>query len=596
ETFIHPEDRSVVETIKAAIANDEGYNVDYRIFTKNGVLKWINNHAKVVCNEANEPVRLDGVLKDITERKKAEYLFQAKQQQLEDVFDSMEEVVWSRRISDRSFIFVSPSVYKVFGVTQEAFLEDPDLWKKMSHPDDQAVIGRIRAQSRTVGSFDEEYRIIATDGTVKWVNHRGQLSFDEMGNPIVLSGLFKDISSKKKAEIAVKEGREKYRNLFHYSVVGKIKLDFKTRQVLESNPAIEKLLGYTSEEFLELSMEDLSPGNYQEVDHNTREQLKEFGRSIGVQKHYMHRDGTPIPVLVSAFMMEEDGKKVVWSNVQDYRRVYEQNKALEESESRLEMALNVTMAGTWDTNLLGETADYDERWANILGLDPETVKSTGYELWLSLLHPEDSERVRAAAGAHVAGETSTYEAEYRLKHQDGHYIWVKERGKVVEWTTEGRPSRMVGTLLDISSEKQAMSKLEQSEADLRETQRTTKIGSWLYNSLTNRYELSAIACEIYGLPENTALDYEELVRYFHPDDQQAFKDANFDIAVGFEHRVVIKDELRWVFVKSEPYNKDGSIYTHKGIIQDITDRKQVEESLREQELRFRTFIENASDL
>lgn len=596
ERQIHPADKEVIQKIYQAVNGGGSYNVDYRIITPDQTIKWVNNHAKVVKDEAGNPIRLDGVLKDITDRKNAEQLVKNQQLQMENLFESMEEVVWSRRVADRQFTFVSPSVTKIFGISQEAFMVDPDQWKKMAHPEDQEVVERIRALARSQGAFDEEYRIVLKDGTIKWVSHTGRLVYDEQGLPDSLNGLFKDITSKKEAEQALRRSEEKFRNLFEFSVVGKIKLDFQTGNILEANPAILQLLGYSEDELLQRSIYDISPPQYQEVDENTRERLLNEGQSIGIQKHYRRQDGTLIPVLVSAFMIEEEGRQIVWSNVQDYQDVYQKNKELAESEERLKLALDGSLAATWDTDLINEVAHYDHRWANMLGYDIEKVSAVPFSFWTSIIHPEEKDRVIAAANNHVLGKSNSYETEYRLRHKAGYYIWVKERGKVVSWTPDGQPARMVGMLFDDTNTKKFIEQLEQKEADLRETQRTARIGSWLYNTQTGKYELSQIACEIFELPIGAALEYEALLALFHPEDIQYFINGDFDQETGFEHRITIQEKTKWIFVKSKPLDQKRGPYSHKGIVQDITDQKNAEESLRDQELRFRTFIENASDL
>lgn len=125
-----------------------------------------------------------------------------------------------------------------------------------------------------------------------------------------------------------------------------------------------------------------------------------------------------------------------------------------ESRKRLELALTGADLGVWDWNIQTGDVIFDERWAAMLGyrldeIDPH-VKS-----WEKLVHPDDMPFVMEVLTAHLDGKSPAYRCEHRLKHKDGHYIWVLDSGKVFERTGDGKPIRAVGIHLDITAGKQA---------------------------------------------------------------------------------------------------------------------------------------------
>ena len=135
---------------------------------------------------------------------------------------------------------------------------------------------------------------------------------------------------------------------------------------------------------------------------------------------------------------------------------------------RLRLALRGGDLALWDLDVPRDQATVNERWSTMLGFDPGDAGGGG-ERWPQLLHPDDREHVQALQQAHLDGHSESFEATYRLRHHDGHWIWVLDRGRVVERDADGRPLRMVGTHMDITARVQAEETLRRSEQSLAVT-------------------------------------------------------------------------------------------------------------------------------
>ncbi len=135
---------------------------------------------------------------------------------------------------------------------------------------------------------------------------------------------------------------------------------------------------------------------------------------------------------------------------------------------RLRLALQGGDLALWDLDVPSDHATVNERWSTMLGYGPDELDGGG-DAWHRLLHPEDRERVLALQQAHMDGHSEGFEASYRLRHREGHWIWVLDRGRVVERDARGRPLRMVGTHMDITSRVQAEETLRRSEQSLAVT-------------------------------------------------------------------------------------------------------------------------------
>src|SRR5690606_1699975 len=112
------------------------------------------------------------------------------------------------------------------------------------------------------------------------------------------------------------------------------------------------------------------------------------------------------------------------------------------------------------------------------GFTAEDVLDSSLESALAMVHPEDVERVREALRTHLDGRTDAYTCEHRLRHCNGSWRWVRDSGRIVAWSADGRPLRMIGTHTAIDEQKQLEERLRGQQALLEEIQRLAGITSW----------------------------------------------------------------------------------------------------------------------
>jgi len=123
---------------------------------------------------------------------------------------------------------------------------------------------------------------------------------------------------------------------------------------------------------------------------------------------------------------------------------------LQEQKNRLANVLEGTGVGTWEWNVQNGEAIYNDKWAEILGHTLAELEPVSQETWLQFVHPEDVELTNRKIRDYFSGRTEFYECEYRMRHKNGHWVWILDRGKVMRWMPDGRPEVMFGTHSDIS--------------------------------------------------------------------------------------------------------------------------------------------------
>lgn len=126
---------------------------------------------------------------------------------------------------------------------------------------------------------------------------------------------------------------------------------------------------------------------------------------------------------------------------------------LENSRRRMENIIEATDIGTWELNMQTGERHYNERWASMLGYTLEELSPINENTWKNLVHPEDLQEELDKDVKLYSKEIECYDDEYRMKHKDGHWVWIQDRGKVISWTEDGNPLLLSGTHTDITAKR-----------------------------------------------------------------------------------------------------------------------------------------------
>ncbi|MFP4499656.1 MAG: PAS domain S-box protein [Candidatus Hydrogenedentota bacterium] len=265
----------------------------------------------------------------------------------------------------------------------------------------------------------------------------------------------------------------------------------------------------------------------------------------------------------------------------------------EQSEQRLSLVIEGSGLGTWEWNVQTNETVFNEQWAAMLGYRLDELTPTSVETWSALTHPDDLKEAEALLAPCLAGETVTYTCELRMKHKDGHWIWILDRGRVMTRDDAGRPQLMFGTHTDITHLKRREERISflstipekindsliVTDADFAITyinQATEQLFGYTLDEVRGRTPDFLNAGPMAGQLQRELYETVSSGQTYTGESENIRKDGTTFVC---EYRVMpFKDE-------------QGRLVAYVGVQRDITQRKQAEEALRESEKRYRHVLD-----
>jgi two-component system cell cycle sensor histidine kinase/response regulator CckA len=270
--------------------------------------------------------------------------------------------------------------------------------------------------------------------------------------------------------------RARYFDLYDLAPVGYCTLS-EEGLILEANLSAAALLGVDRGALVTQPISRFVLPEDQDIYYLHRMKLFKTGEPQVCELRLLRRDGTPIWAHLEATAAQDAGGapvcRVVLSDVTERRQAEE---ALRESKEQLACAIEGSGVGLWDWDIEANEVVRNERWANMLGYALAELSPASLDSWARLCHPDDLLGSDELVMRHLAGESPIYECEARMRHKDGHWVWVLDRGKVTERDGEGRPIRMTGTHLDITDRKHAEEERLALERRLQQSQKLESLG------------------------------------------------------------------------------------------------------------------------
>ena len=321
---VHPEDRVEAERVldQARVEGGPG-TAEYRMVAKDGRVVWIRENSVLIRDEAGNPEFWQGVMLDITRRKEAEEALREAEAKYRTLVEAIPAITYIDVASDTAnspTIYISPQVEPILGYSPEEWMADPELWMSSLHPDDrERVLETDRASFGNESRVSLEYRLIARDGRVVWIQDESAIVADEDGVPRFEQGVMLDITARKEAERAVAEAEAKYRALVERIPAIVYMGEFgEEGDWLYISPQIERVLGYTPEEWLTHPHPMGSFTHPEDIAGFRREEERAYGRGDAFHAEYRIRskDGRWVWILDEAApVLDESGRALFMQGV-----------------------------------------------------------------------------------------------------------------------------------------------------------------------------------------------------------------------------------------------------------------------------------------
>jgi len=309
-----------------------------------------------------------------------------------------------------------------------------------------------------------------------------------------------------------------------------------------------------------------------------------------------------LPTIYIADMIRKDGKvltiaikgnDVIWNgkparlaalqNITEQKRIEDE---LRRSEEKLDLALKGGELGLWDWMIQTGEIEVNDRYAQMLGYQRQELAPTTFDSNQKRFHPDDLKRSNELLELYLSGKIDHFECETRIRHKDGRWVWILDKGSISARDENGRPIRMSGTHLDITERKMAEDALKLSETKYRSlvdnvAEAIVVIQDGMFQMVNPR------AIEILEYPEEDLVG-RPFLDFIYPDDHELVSDhyrrrsSGEVIPTRYDFRLQVKNGgIKWVALSAIAISWEGRPAT-LNMVTDITERKRSEDVLRQQ--------------
>ncbi|WP_304067528.1 PAS domain-containing sensor histidine kinase [Pedobacter glucosidilyticus] len=496
--------------------------------------------------------------------------------------------LWFWDLENQEHEWVSLKFWTILGYNPEELPSTASSWQNMIHHEDlETVLQHLQEIShKAETNFNLIVRYYHKNGSVKWLKMIGLIIKSDTGKAIRLIAAHVDIT-----DLKVKEDLLVRCNVA--ASVGFWEINLSTMQPIWSH--VTKIIHEVSDDYIpdiHSALDFYAVGN-KELIENAVTKLLKTGTPYDLELQIITAKGNL--KWVRAIGLSEFVNGIctrVYGTFQDINQSKVLEIALISEREKLENVILGTNAGTWEWNIqTGETI-FNERWAEIVGYTLDELQPISIETWVNLSHPEDLKKSNEKINDCCNKITEYYHIECRMRHKNGHWVWILDRGKITSWTADGKPLMMFGTHTDITEQKLAFERNQQfvkqapSAIAMFDTNLHYLAAS---NKWIDDYKLNGL--DIIGK------SHYEIFPEIGEDWKKIHQNCLQGVSQKCEEDKFLREDgtVQWIEWEIKPWFLDSK--TQGGIIMytdDITERKVTQEKLKISEQAFRGNFENAA--
>lgn len=597
----HPEDLNLTEELglKLIAGEQSKGSIEKRYIHKNGSIIWAVVSVFLQRDKDGKPDYFITIIDDITRKKEMEEALRESEFFFRETQKS--GFIGSYRFDVENGLWYSSDVLdEIFGIGKN-YSRNIEGWVDIIHPEDQEIMMHY-LMDEVIGkgfSFNREYRIIRkTDKAVRWLLGLGNLVFDSAGKVKDMLGTIQDITERKEAELE----QIRLMNIIDRSLNEVYIFDAESLQFEYVNQGALLNLGYSIDEIKLLTAVDINPECSKELFGKLIEPLisgKE--KQLIFETIHSRKNGTEYPVEVHLQLDRSGVKSSFIAIINDITQRKKSDYDLKESEKKFRTLVESSADGISLLDLKGNILFSNRRNAQMIGVDSEN-EMIGRSIF-SLVGKKYHEMFEKLNDQFLeTGYLRNVETE--IVRNDGSTFWAELNLSLMR-DENNNPSYIMDSIRDISERKQAEEKLRESEIELKRAQMVSHVGNWVWNIQRNSLEWSDEMYRIFGIDKTTftgKLD-EVIQKCIHPDDQEKVIKSNLAVIndskpVPLEYRIIWPDQsvhIIWAEAGYLEFDDNNKPYQLRGIVQDITERKQAMEAIVQERQLLRTLIDNIPD-
>jgi PAS domain S-box-containing protein len=573
--------------------------LEVEFYHKNGSTLLIEQVIRALRDDAGVLVGMIGVSRDISARKRAEEALAQSEAQLRFLADNMADMLWTMDLNFRT-TFVSPSVTRVLGFTQEerkrqslAEMVTPDSARRTLAVLQQQLQLEASGTADPNRSLTMEVEYYHKDGSITWFENVMTAVRDSEGRLAGLLGVSRDMSERRHAAEALREGERKYRELFEQSVDA-INLVSVDGRVIDANPAWFRLFGYAADDISSYNARDAyaDPAGRAHF-------LEEIAESDRVEDEvqFKRKDGSVFDCHRTVIARRGgDGSVVGYQTV--FHDITEQKKAeraLRESEEKYRLLFDQSIAPISLIAPDGRMIEANDAWFHLFGYSREDMGA--FRVWD--IYP--TRELRDQSVRRLVDSGRLLDDEARVKTKDGRFIDVL-RSMIVQHNPDGGVLGYQTIWRDITAQKQAEQALKDSEEKYRQLFDQSVAPISLAAPDGHLIEANDAWFRLFGYTRDDMPRFTTYELYDDPGDRdrtirQAREEGQLidDAARHKRKDGSIIEVLRSVSVRRD---QDGNIFGYQAVYRDVTDLKKAQdellasrEQLRELAIRMQEVLE-----
>ncbi|WP_431631141.1 PAS domain S-box protein [Alkalinema pantanalense] len=532
---------------------------------------------------------------------------QKRQKVLHNIIDTANEAIYVKDVQGQYLIVnqtaaqwlkLQPS--QIVGRSVKDFME----------PEETQRIHDEELEIWQTGEPRETEHAVTIAGEQRYFLTTKSLCCNERNQPIGIVCITREITSYKQAENRLREREEIFRQLAETVEEAFVIQTADFSQTLYISPGYERIWQRPCEALYQnpsIWQESVHPDDRDRVVAEIQQVM--HGEICHTEFRILRPNGEVRWVIVHGFPLRDDAGtiyRVVGSahDITDLRQAEgdrQQATQLRTELNVLESILESAIAGYWDWDITGNTTYLSPMFKQMFGYEDHELPNVP-QTWQTLVLPEDLPILLNSFEQHARSRgQSSYHNEVRYRHKDGSIVWVICAGRIIEWNNDGQPIRMVGCHVDITHRKQAEEELNNLSDRLTLALQSGAIGTWEWHIAENRRFWDGRMYELYAVQPREDEDLCQVwAQCIHPEDWPRVEKALYQAACGeldfdLEFRIIHPDRTIHTIKASALVQRDdqGQPIRMIGINYEITDRKQVEQALKDSEARLQAMVENA---